>query len=412
MKYRNLILVVAAAGLLGLGGAALSCNLADAVTCGDEELNVATGVVGDFGDDENARKVEAFFRAVVAVQAKATDLANELVTACKNIGTSVGLTDAELSPAGGASDDAARVTAACGTTLQTRISETIRAAIPSGAFLSLTYEPPVCEGSFDAYASCAAGCDVTVTPGELVATCEPGTISIGRCEASCSGECWVEASASCTGSCSATCTGSCGGACYGTCDGSAVEGTTCAGECVGECSGTCTGECSGTCVAEVSGACTGECHGGCDVWIEPPRCEVYARPPEVDADCHASCQAQVSASLTCTRPSLSVDYGLLGGDTAAQERFQALVTALRANYPTVLTATIEAGGAIVDLVGSFFDALDGFRDAIASMLDAVACVVKAMTISVQVTATFQASASACGGMTASVAVEGSASAGP
>ncbi len=409
MKYRSLILLIVVAGLLGLGGAAVSCNLADAVNCDESELSVVTGTVGDFGADENAQKVEAFFRAVVAVNAKAHDLATELTTACKNIGTAVGLTDAELSPTGGATDDAALVAAACGTTLQTRIQDTIRAAIPSGAFLSLTYTPPACEASFDAYASCAASCDVTVTPGELVATCEPGTIGIGECSASCSGECWVDASASCTGSCSATCTGGCSGACYGTCDGTAVDGTTCAGECVGRCDATCTGSCDGTCVAEVSGACSGECHGGCDVWFEPPRCEVYARPPEVDADCHASCQASVSASLSCTRPSLTVDYGAIGGDAAAQARFEALVTALRTNYPVVLTATIEAGGAIVDLVGSFFDALDSFGDMIGSMVDAVACVVKAMTISVQVSATFQASANACGGMTASVAVEGSAS---
>jgi hypothetical protein len=107
-----------------------------------------------------------------------------------------------------------------------------------------------------------------------------------------------------------------------------------------------------------------------------------------------------------------VDYGAIGGDATAQARFTALVEALRTNYPVVLTASIEAGGAIVDLVGSFFDALDSFGDMIGSMVDAVACVVKAMTISVQVSATFQASASACGGMTASVAVEGTATAGP
>jgi hypothetical protein len=162
-------------------------------------------------------------------------------------------------------------------------------------------------------------------------------------------------------------------------------------------------------VAEVDAGCAGECHGSCDVWVEPPRCEVYARPPSVDADCHASCQARVSASLTCTRPTMSVNYGAIGGDPAAQERFADLVEALRTNYPTVLTATIEAGGSIVNLVRSFFNALDGFADSVASMVEAVACTVKAMAVSVQVSATFSASATACGGVTASVAVEGSAS---
>jgi hypothetical protein len=409
MNYRSLIVLIVVAGLLGLGGAAVSCNLTDAVTCEDNELNLVAGTHGDFGSDDGARKIEAFFDAVITVQAKAHDLATELTTACKNIGAAVGLTDGELSPAGGETDDASLITAACGTTLQNRVRETIQAALPSGAFLSLNYTPPACEGSFDAYASCAAGCDVTVTPGELTATCEPGSIGIGECGASCSGECWLDASASCTGSCSATCTGSCSGACYGTCDGSPVEGTTCSGQCVGECGATCTGSCSGTCVAEVDAGCAGECHGSCDVWVEPPRCEVYARPPSVDADCHASCQARVSASLTCTRPTMSVNYGAIGGDPAAQERFADLVEALRTNYPTVLTATIEAGGSIVNLVRSFFNALDGFADSVASMVEAVACTVKAMAVSVQVSATFSASATACGGVTASVAVEGSAS---
>lgn len=412
MKHRNLWLGLATAGLLAFGGSALSCNLTDAATCDDNEMNLQTGFVGDFGDTENARKIEAFFKSVVAVQAKAHDLATDLVTACKNIGTAVGLTDTDLRPRDGATDDAALVNAACGPTLQNQIRKTIQDALPRGAFLSLTYVPPACEGNFDAYASCAAECNVSVTPGTLQASCEPGTIGIGECSAGCSGHCWLEAGAGCTGSCSATCTGSCSGACYGTCDGTAVDGTTCAGECVGQCSGTCTGSCSGTCVVEASGGCAGECHGECDVWVTPPRCEVYARPPEVDADCHASCRARVAANLTCTRPSLTVEYGALGGSPEAQARFANLVTALRDNYPTVLVATIEAGGAIVDLVRSFFDALDAFADGITSMVDAFACAVEALRISAQVSLTFQASASVCGGVTASVAVEGNATVTP
>jgi hypothetical protein len=142
------------------------------------------------------------------------------------------------------------------------------------------------------------------------------------------------------------------------------------------------------------------------VWLTPPRCDVYARPPEVDVDCHASCDARASASLTCTNPSLTVNYGQLGGSAAAQTKLQALVTALRTSYPDVLRATIEAGGAVVDLVGSFFDALGSFADSLVATLDAAMCAVAAVAVSVEVSATFTASASASLDITGAVAVQG------
>ncbi|MBI5502950.1 MAG: hypothetical protein HY907_22085 [Deltaproteobacteria bacterium] len=417
MNRRILVLGLALAAAVGVGAAAVSCNFADAVTCDNNELNLEARTRGDFGSDATARQIEAFFDATFAVQAKAEALMTSLTTACTNIGTALGLSAGEMQPTGSNPSDAQRIQAAC-TPVAAAIRETIQAAVPSGAFLSLQVTPPACEGSFDAYASCAGECDVTVTPGELDIDCEPGTIGIGECGASCSGECWLDASAACTGSCSATCTGSCTGACYGTCDGACTyEDTTghcagvCSGTCTGSCDAQCTGSCSGTCVAEVSGGCTGECHGGCDVWVTPPRCEVYARPPEVDAECHASCEARVSASLTCTRPSVAVNYGLLGGTPAAQDRLRALATALRDNYGAVLQAAREAGEAVVNLVETFFDSLDAFADSIATAVEAFACAVLAIQVSVEVSATFTASADACGSLTGAVVVEGSASVG-
>ncbi len=419
MNRSRLVLLLVLAGTLGAGGAALSCDFGDIMdfaTCDSDEFVLATGTVGDFGADAASQKVEAFFQATITVNQKATDLMNRLTTACRNIGTALGVPAGEMDPAGGAgATNAEKITAAC-SRVATEIRATIQAALPTGFKLSLTYVPPQCEGSFSAYASCAGRCDVDVDPGTLDVDCEPGTIGIGHCEVGCSGQCWVEASAACAGSCSAQCTGTCGGACYGACSGTCDNPGTggdcagnCTGTCTGTCSGTCTGGCSGTCVFDAAAGCDGECHGSCSDWgITPPRCEVYAQPPTVDAQCHASCEAEVSASLTCTRPSLTINYGQLGGDPAAQAKLQALITALRDNYPDVLRATVEAGGAVVDMVESLFVALDGFADSLSAALDAAACAVVALGVSVEVSATFTASASASLDVTGAVAVEGSA----
>lgn len=420
MKGRILVLGLALAAALGLGAAATSCNFTDAATCDPDELNLEAGTRGSFGSDENGRKINAFFDATIAVQAKAHNLSTTLTAACTNIGTALGLTATEMQPAMADPTDAQRIQAAC-TPVAAEIQATVRAAIPTGAFLTLQYTAPSCEFDFDAYASCAAACEGTITPGEVSVTCEPGTIEIGQCSASCSGECWLEASAECTGSCNATCTGSCTGACYGTCSGACSytdPGTgecagTCTGTCTGSCSATCNGSCSGSCRASVDGGCTGECHGSCsETWIEPPRCEVYARPPEIDVDCDASCEASVSAELSCERGTLDINYGALGGDAAAKEKLRALVTVLRTEYPAVLEASVEAGEAVVDLVGSFFGALSAFGDSIVTMVDAWACTLVAMNVQIEVSATFQASYTATTSVSASVSAEGSATAGP
>ena len=162
----------------------------------------------------------------------------------------------------------------------------------------------------------------------------------------------------------------------------------------------------------MTAGCTGECHGSCDIDWSPPYCEVHAVPPQVDAECHASCEARVNASLSCTPGSVAINYGVVGGTPAAQARFQAMVVALRANYGAVLLAARDAGSAIVDLIGSFFDALQGIGQSIETAVEAAACALRAISVSVEITATFSASASACGSMSGAVAVQGEATVGP
>jgi hypothetical protein len=414
MNRSRLVLLLVVAGALGAGGAALSCNLMDAVTCDSDEFNLTAGTVGNFGGDEASQKIEAFLQATIDLNRKATNLATSLTSACLNIGRAIGLTDTEMQPASASASDDQKIRAAC-TPVATAIGETIRDALPTGFTLSLVYQPPQCQASFDVYAGCAADCDVNVDHGSFEAECQPGTVGIGECGATCSGGCWVEASAACTGSCSATCTGSCSGACYGTCSaGCAYESSpgvcagACTGTCTGQCSATCNGSCSGTCVFDASAGCTGECHGQCDVWVTPPHCEVYVEPPSISVDCQASCEARARANLTCTRPSLTVNYGQLGGDAGARDRLRALVTALRDNYPAVLGAAGEVGEAVVNLVESFFSALDGFTDSLTAAIDAFACGLKAFEVSAQVSLTFSASFDATASITGAVAVEGSA----
>lgn len=416
MKTRKLICFATLAVALGVGSAGLSCELADAARCDPDELDLNAGVVGDFGAGADAQKIEAFFESTWRVQRRANELAQQVETACRNIGTAVGLAADEMNAPGANPTLEQRVRAACAR-VATEIRAIIGAAVPTGAFLSVRVTPAVCNVEADAYARCAGGCNVNVEPGRLRVECEPGTVKIGRCEASCSGECRVQASATCAGECSAQCTGGCTGNCYGGCDGtcSYIDGSgncagACTGTCTGQCDATCTGQCSGYCEARVDGACTGECHGECTDWgATPPRCESFVRPPEVDAQCHASCEAGLRAEVTCTNPEVAVNYGTLGGTPEAQARLRTLVGALRTNLPPIYKATVAAGEAVIQMVRDFFGALDGLAGSITAMLDAAACAVVALGVNVQVTATFQASFEASGSITASATAQGGAS---
>jgi len=237
--------------------------------------------------------------------------------------------------------------------------------------VKVVYQPAECKAdvslSVQAEAKCEAkaGCEVSA---ECMAMVDPGSVEVkceGKCEGSCSAgcsggfKCDVSASGECKGSCegscqletAATCEGTCHGTCEGTCVATGASGK-CDGSCEGNCQGTCelsagascSGKCSGSCnvmaeadcpggKVECSGSCTGSCKGSCTGNATPPSasasCMGMAKC-DAEADCQASAKAQGSASLSCTPPSLRVDYGFKAGvDAAAQAEFIAHMGELR-----------------------------------------------------------------------------------
>ncbi|MCB9597060.1 MAG: hypothetical protein H6719_30330 [Sandaracinaceae bacterium] len=268
---------------------------------------------GDFGASAAASEFETFMSATYEFHTAAMDTQRTLLDACQQMGRALEMPAAQLSGEG--PEGTRTVCAAVSQTLRTEM-----AAIREGTQMTaeVRTRPPHCEASLDAYASCAARCDVSVTPGEMEMRCEGGEIR-GQCSATCTGHCAVDVQASCSGVCEGICEGNCS-----------------ARNADGSCAGSCDGTCRGQCVAEANAQCTGECRGGCSVEWQAPRCTGHYRPPEVDANCRAACEAHVDATLECTPG--EAELVITGGpDAAAQERIAKVREAVRVGLATVLT---------------------------------------------------------------------------
>lgn len=286
---------------------------------------------------EAGRKLNAALNATSNIITQLADMDTQLRTTCEGMASDLGIPASELAPAG--DPNATQTTCA-------RVVQEIRANLAivragSGVAVVPDLAPPVCRVDVQAYAQCAARCDVTYVPGMSTIECTGGEIR-GRCAASCTGTCAVEVSGMCSGSCEGTCSGSCTGMCVGQCDGecSARDATgmctgSCSGTCNGTCSAGCTGSCQGNCVASASASCTGECRGSCSVEFEQPVCTGTVTPPMASADCRAYCDAQVNVRPTCTpgRARL-VLVGSVSGE--AQAAFTRTATAILNHYGKVL----------------------------------------------------------------------------
>ena len=273
----------------------------------------------------SAMKMASFVRATDAFVKATGDLQGSLKDTCVAMGDELGI------------DTSGDVQAVCN-----RVGDAIRTEMNSlRAEANLTIEvaatPPRCEISMEAYASCAAECQVDVDPGEIDVQCEGGQI-VGECSAQCTGECSVEVSGACQGSCEGTCTAQCQGTCQGACDGECsargADGQcngTCSGACHGSCSGGCQGSCEGECWVEGQASCSGECRGGCSVDYEAPRCTGEVRPPSVSAECKASCDAKMEASMECEPGSAEV---VVRGEVSSnmEEKVARVKAALKAGW--------------------------------------------------------------------------------
>ena len=180
--------------------------------------------------------------ASVAFMGAAQDLHGVLLDACLDIGHRLAVPEEQL--VGPGSEPDIRVACAAASTALRAQLQDLR--VQAKLEVEVQATPPHCDISVDAYASCAAQCDASVDPGQLEVQCEGG-------------------------------------------------------ELVGQCSGTCQGDCrvGGNWVSGQA-SCEGLCRGSCSVAFQEPRCTGTMRPPKVEAQCEASCNAKLDAEARCT----------------------------------------------------------------------------------------------------------------
>ena len=214
---------------------------AGAGTSGDR-TQLAARCGGDFGASPSARKLESFMSASVSFMGAAQDLHGVLLDACQDIGHRLGVPEQQLALPSGEPD----VRTACAAASAALRAELQDLRVQGKLEIDVEATPPHCDIRVDAYASCAAQCDVNVDPGKLEVQCEGGEL-VGKCGGSCEGDCQVS--------------------------GKWVSG---------------------------QARCDGLCRGSCSVAFEEPRCTGTLRPPKVEAECEAACNARLDAEARCT----------------------------------------------------------------------------------------------------------------
>lgn len=402
-------------GLIGLTLATWSCTAtgygggAAAVTTGSA-TQVSGGGEGisqqcqeDFGSTVEAQRLESFLLATTSFVSTAAEVEQSLLNLCVRMGHDLGLSDADLQPQAGEPP----VRSVC-TRVAQKIHDDLSAVRAAGNVqVTVAATPPVCKVGLNAYADCMARCDVSVQPGQLEMQCEGGEIR-GYCDGVCQGSCAAEVSGQCSGQCEGTCQGRCTGVCNGVCEGTcSAQGTdgrcngACQGTCRGTCSAGCTGRCEGRCVVRGQASCQGECRGGCSVQYREPYCTGRVVPPRADADCKASCDAQLQARTECTPGEVHVNItGSLSGE--GEQKASRLRRTLEENFGAVqvlgrkLQQLAMAGQEMVQTAQHVPDAVRtlGLRAA-ACATQAAAAVPRAMasvSVSVEVSVSLSASA--------------------
>lgn len=352
-------LLIGVMGCQGLGGLA-------------GHATVSGQCSGDLGATAAAQKVEAFIGSAAAFSQSARELNNGLRDGCMQIGAALEIPQGEL-----AAPEGPEGTRRLCERVSRQLREEVTSLRASGHLsMRLDVQPPRCDVSVDAYARCAADCDVSYRPGSAEVRCEGGELR-GTCSAQCTGSCAVEVS------------GSCNGTCEGQCSATDAQGR-------------CTGTCQGRCVTQASGSCGGECRGGCSVAFTEPRCTGRVVPPQVNADCRAACDARLNAQASCQpgRAVLAID-GAVATDLEA--RVRRVRAALGSGYGAVLMVkerverTARTGEALARAIADLPDAARGIgiaagacaASSVAAVGEAVASVNVSVQVSVQVTASAQ-----------------------
>ncbi|HEY8042238.1 MAG TPA: hypothetical protein VIF15_20690 [Polyangiaceae bacterium] len=301
--------------------------------------------------------IRAFVQASSDLRDVSAAMEAQVADACMRMGLDLGIPPAQMAPQQGAGG---RAQGACAP-VSARIDQILRAA--GNATLAVSYTPPECRFAADAYAQCAAQCNVSVDPGQIVARCQPGQLS---------------------GYCQGTCTGSCDGVCNGNCQGT-CSSRNAQGQCAGNCNGTCQGQCSAT------------CHAQCQGQWQAPRCNVDARAPSADAKCDASCKAHAEITATCSPARVAVQA------TAQAQYLAALVATLQANMPALITAEIGYGKRLAADIDALVTVAGGLSQVIGDAgAHAMACVGAAGSEIVQAQASIRVSVSVSASVTGRV----------
>src|SRR5690606_29866241 len=216
----SLVAVAGCASMGSMGGA----GAANGSASGSAQMS-SQCANPDYGVSSAARKLSAFLQATSKFASTSAELEGSLKSACAEMGAELGM--------GSLSGDTQTTCDAVSQKLREEVSS-LRAE--ANLRIEVAAQPPRCQVSVDAYASCAAECEVDVDPGEVNVQCEGGYIA-GSCDAQCTGECDIGAQAHCSGSCEGTCQAGCSGTCQGTCDGT-CSATNADGSCNGSCDGT------------------------------------------------------------------------------------------------------------------------------------------------------------------------------
>jgi len=151
----------------------------------------------------------------------------------------------------------------------------------------------------------------------------------------------------------------------------------CQGECKLEAGGSCSGRCEGSCEYQpASGGCEANATAKCDVSAMADaqcegKCEGNVEPPEVKAECKAAVEAKAKAEVTCTPPSLTIDFqfsAAIEGDANAKAEFKAWLEGFKARFAAMLAVRAKADilvEAIADLGTNATGAVRGAVDAAA-----------------------------------------------
>jgi hypothetical protein len=332
--------------IIVLGGTSCAAPLfAGAGTSGDRaQLQARCG--GDFGASASARKLESFMSASVSFMGAAQDQHGILLDACQDIGRRLGVPEERLASPGG-EPDLRIACAAASAALRAELQDLrVRAKLE----VEVEATPPHCDISVDAYASCAAQCDARVDPGQLEVRCEGGEI-VGKCSGSCQGDCrvgdsWVSGQA----------------------------------------------------------RCEGLCRGGCSVAFEQPHCTGTVRPPRVEAECEAACNAKLDAEARCTPG--EAHFAVRG---AVESNLQERVARLRGAIEGAGGAVLASRAKLERLIGSgklMLRAADDVPRAVGEIgISAAACAAESaagiINASASISVSFEASVSVSGAISGS-----------